>query len=92
MNFKQWCHSIGIEDIRIVKGDMVSMCTLKECWDYQQERVDKTREDVREAVNTTWRFIGAYKKENKVPINLALESAEFHLKNVDYIFSDEDKE
>jgi len=39
MNFQQWCESTGMEETRIVKHDMVSMCILKECWDYQQEKI-----------------------------------------------------
>lgn len=51
--------------------------------EYENEKLKK---DTKEAVNTTWRFIGAYKKENDVPIKLALKSAEYHLKQIDYIF------
>ena len=50
--------------------------------------LEKVKEDAREAVNTSWRFINAYEKKNDVPIYGALKSAKFHLKNVDYIFSE----
>ena len=48
--------------------------------------------DAKEAINTTWRFIGAYKKENHVPIEGALKSAEYHLKEADYLFDDKEIE
>ena len=39
--FEEWCHSIGMEETRVVSEDMVSMEVLKECWDYQQSIIDK---------------------------------------------------
>lgn len=49
---------------------------------------EKVKEDCREAINTTWRFIDAYEKNNQVPVGLALGSAKYHLKQADYIFED----
>jgi len=42
----------------------------------------------REAINTTWRFIGVYEGKIDIPIKLALKSAKFHLTNADHIFED----
>ena len=60
---------------------------IKKIEDLNKE-IKTLKRDAREAVSTTWRFIGAYKKENSVPIKNALKSAEFHLSNIDYIFKD----
>lgn len=49
----------------------------------------KVKKDAREAVNTAWRFINAYEKKNAVPIEGALKSAKYHLKEIDYIFQGE---
>ena len=54
-----------------------------------EEELNKVKKDGREAINTTWRFIGAYKKENAVSLDGALKSAEYHLRKADYIFDKE---
>ncbi len=51
-----------------------------------EKEKEKLKKDAKEAVNTTWRFIGAFKRENSVPVSLALKSAEYHLRQIDYIF------
>lgn len=51
--------------------------------------IEKLKEDAREVCSTTWRFIGAYKKENGCNIGLVLKSAEFHLRQLDYVFDKE---
>lgn len=61
----------------------------KEEYDALRRQYYKVLYDAKEAVNTTWRFIGAFKGENDVPIEQALEIAEYHLKQIDYIFEEE---
>ena len=58
--------------------------------DKLKEENEKLKQDAREVCSTTWRFIGAYKKENGCDIGLALKSAEFHLEQLDYVFNDEE--
>ena len=58
----------------------------------QNEKIEKLKKDAKEVLSTVWRFIGAFKKENSVPIRLALRSAEYHLKKLDYVFDEEIKE
>lgn len=52
------------------------------------EENEKLKKDAKEAVNTTWRFINAYENKNDVPVKLALRTAKYHLKQIDYIFED----
>lgn len=44
MTFEEWCHSIGMEETRINKTDLVSMETLKECWDHKEMEIQKLKE------------------------------------------------
>ncbi len=57
-----------------------------------KSEIKKIKEDCREAINTTWRFINAYEKKNDCPIKGALKSAKFHLEQANYIFDEETKE
>lgn len=41
MDFKQWCHSVGIEDFRDV--DLVAGEYLREAFEFQQDRLDKAK-------------------------------------------------
>lgn len=52
MTFKEWCHSIGMDDARVVPNDMVSMEVLKECWDYNQEELKAKDARIRELEKT----------------------------------------
>ena len=45
-DFEEWCHSMGFEDARVCKTDMVSSTVLKDCFDHQQRRIDDLREDL----------------------------------------------
>ena len=42
--FEEWCHSIGMEETRVVKSDLVSMEVLKQAWDHQQKKLDRAIE------------------------------------------------
>jgi len=59
---------------------------LKEKTDKMLKDTKKIKKDAKSVVSTTWRFIGAYKEENEVPIKPALQQLEYHLKKIDYIF------
>jgi hypothetical protein len=80
--YRKKMSGILIDDILASDNEVV-----KELQKLETE-LEKVKEDCREAINTTWRFIGAYKKENYVPIKGALKSAEYHLKQADYIFEE----
>jgi len=48
--FEEWCHSTGMEDARIVTGDMVSMEVLYECWNHQQKKIQDLEDKLSKAV------------------------------------------
>lgn len=82
-NFRHWV-------TKHAKNYFDSCTELKNKIAELETELEKVKKDSREAVSTTWRFIGAYKKENAVPIKGALKSAEYHLRKVDYIFDEEE--
>jgi hypothetical protein len=63
--FEQWCHSIGMEDVRTDANDMVNVSVLKECWDFQQEEIKRLKEEL-ESVKIDKAMLMA-----KLPENLA---------------------
>ncbi len=57
--------------------------------DQLKKENEKLRENAKNAVNTTWRFINSYEKNNGVSTVLALKSAKYHLRKIDYIFEED---
>ena len=55
-----------------------------------QGELDDLKKETKEIISTTWRFIGAYRKENAVPISMALRSCEYHLRQLDHLFEEKD--
>lgn len=49
----------------------------------EYQELKTLKEDAEEVVNTSMRFLNAYKGLNNVPIKLALKSAEFHLRQLE---------
>lgn len=97
MSDKKEFEIFRLRDLKLFpKSDVDKYCIAGYmfCHEQKQTKIEKLQADLalaREAINTTWRFIGAYKNENKVPLRQALQSAEYHLEKADLIFNELDK-
>lgn len=50
--FEEWCHSMGMTNTRISSTHMVNISVLKECWDYQQSKIEDRENKIRSLEST----------------------------------------
>ena len=71
--FINWCQSVGIEEPRVVKNDLVSIEFMYEAWNYQQKKLQAADEKI---ASLDWQYKELMERRKQVRI--LREAVEFY--------------